>query len=323
MKAIVQGMYGSADVLEFVDIDRPVIGDSDVLVRVHAASLHIGDWHVMTGLPYMLRFVGFGLRAPKIRVRGMDVAGTVESVGRNVSEFRLGDAVFGTCEGAFAEYARAPEKNLALKPANLSLQQATAVPTSAFAALQALRNRGEIRPEHRVLIVGATGGVGVFAVQIAKSFGAHVTGVCSTAKMELARSLGANDVVDYTNGDFTRTAQRYDIVLDTGGNRTLGDLRRLLSPGGTLVLIGGEGGNRVLGSTGKWIQALVTAPFVGQKLRPLSTAPNKKDLLFVKGLIESGKIMPVIDRTFALKDVPDAFRYLKKGSGRGKIVIDV
>jgi NADPH:quinone reductase-like Zn-dependent oxidoreductase len=323
VKAIVQDMYGSADVLEFVDIDRPVVGDNDVLMRVHAAGLHIGDWHVMTGLPYMLRVVGFGLRAPNIRVRGMDVAGTVEAVGRNVSEFHLGDAVFGTCEGAFAEYARAPEKNLALKPANLSFQQAAAVPTSAFAALQALRNRGEIRPEHRVLIVGASGGVGVFAVQIAKAFGAHVTGVCSTAKMDLVRSLGADDVVDYTDGDFTRSAQRYDIVLDTGGKRALGDLRRLLSPGGILVLVGGEGGNRVLGSTSKWIQALAIAPFVGQKLRPLATAPNKKDLLLVKDLIESGKIMPVIDRTFALKDVPDAFRYLMKGSGRGKIVIAV
>jgi len=323
VKAIVQGMYGPADVLEFVDIDRPVVGDNDVLMRVHAASLHIGDWHVMTGLPYMLRVVGFGLRAPNIRLRGMDVAGTVESVGERVSEFRSGDAVFGTCEGAFAEYACAPEKNLALKPTNLSFQQAAAVPTSSFAALQALRNRGEIQPEHKVLIVGAAGGVGVFAVQIAKAFGAHVTGVCSTAKMDLVRSLGADDVVDYTNGDFTRTAQHYDLVLDTGGNRALGDLRRLLSPGGILVLIGGEGGNRVLGSTSKWIQALVIAPFVGQKLRPLSTAPNKNDLLLVKDLIESGKIMPVIDRTFALKDVPDAFRYLRKGNGRGKIVITV
>ena len=323
MKAVVQDAYGSADVLEFADIDKPVVGDNDVLMRVQAASLHIGDWHVMTGLPYMLRVIGFGLRAPHIRVRGVDVAGTVESVGRSVSEFRPGDAVFGTCEGAFAEYACAPEENLALKPANVSFEQAAAVPTSAFAALQALRNRGEIQRDNRVLIVGATGGVGVFAVQIAKAFGAHVTGVCSTAKMDLARSLGADDVVDYTSGDFTRTAQRYDIVLDTGGNRALGDLRRLLGPGGTLVLIGGEGGNRVLGSTSKWIQALVIAPFVGQRLRPLSTAPNKKDLLLVKGLIESRKIVPVIDRAFALKDVPDAFRYLKKGSGRGKIVITV
>jgi NADPH:quinone reductase-like Zn-dependent oxidoreductase len=323
VKAIVQDTYGSADVLKFADIDRPVIGDSDVLIRVQAAGLHIGDWHVMTGLPYMLRVVGFGLRAPKVRGRGIDVAGTVEAIGKGVSEFRVGDEVFGTCEGAFAEYARAPEKNLALKPAGLSVQQAAAVPTSSFAALQALRDRGEIRPGHKVLIVGATGGVGIFAVQIAKSFGAHVTGVCSTSKMDLVRSLGADAVVDYATGDFTKTAQRYDIVLDTGGNRALGDLRRLLSPGGTLVLVGGEGGNRVLGGAGKWIQALAIAPFVGQKLRPLSTVPNKQDLLVVKQLVDAGKLMPIIDRTFALKDVPDAFRYLKNGSGRGKIVIAV
>ena len=323
MKAMVHERYGSFDELALSEIKKPVPGDHEVLVRVQAAGLHIGDWHVLTGLPYMLRVVGFGLMRPNIRVRGIDVAGTVEAVGKNVSEFRLGDAVFGTCDGAFAEYACAPEKNLALKPANLSFQQAAAVPTSAFAALQALRNRGEIRPGHSVLIVGASGGVGVFAVQIAKSFGAHVTGVCSTAKVEMVRSLGADVVVDYTNGDFTRSTQRYDIVLDTGGNRALRDLRRLLSPGGTLVLIGGEGGNCVLGGTSKWIHALVIAPFVGQKLRPLSTAPNKKDLLLVKDLIESGKIMPVIDRTFALKDVPDAFRHLEHGNVCGKIVITV
>lgn len=321
MKAIVQSRYGSADVLEFADIEKPVIGDGDVLVRVQAASLHIGDWHVMTGLPYMLRVVGFGLRAPNIRVRGIDVAGTVEAIGKDVSEFRIGDEVFGTCDGAFADYARAPEKNLARKPGALSMQQAAAMPTSAFAALQALRDRGEIRAGHKVLIVGATGGVGIFAVQIAKAFGAHVTGVCSTAKMDVVRSLGADAVVDYTAGDFTTTAQRYDIVLDTGGNRALGDLRRLLSPGGTLVLVGGEGGNRVLGGAGKWIQALVIAPFVGQKLRPLSTVPNKEDLLVVRDLIDSGRLTPIIERTFALKDVPDAFRYLQQQSRPGKIVI--
>ena len=321
MKAIVQDIYGSADVLEFVEVDKPVIGDSDVLVRVHAAGLHIGDWHVMTGLPYILRILGFGLRGPNIRIRGIDVAGTVECVGKSVSEFRAGDAVFGTCEGAFAEYACAPEKNLALKPANLSFQQAAAVPTSAFAALQALCNRGEIRRGQRVLIVGASGGVGIFAVQIAKSYKAHVTGVCSTANIDMARSLGADVIVDYTNGDFTSTTERYDIVLDTGGNRALGDLRRLLNPEGTLVLIGGEGGNWVLGGTSKWLHALVIAPLVGQKLRPLVTLPNKEDLLLIKELIESGKLVPVIDRTYMLKDVPDAFRYLENGSVRGKIVI--
>jgi len=323
MKAIVQSVYGAAEVLEFIDIDKPLFGDNDVLVRVHAAGLHIGDWHVMTGLPYMLRVVGFGLRAPNVRVRGIDVAGTVESVGKNVTEFRAGDDVFGTCKGAFAGYACAPESNLALKPANLTFDQAAAVPTSAFAALQALRNRGEIRSGQKVLIVGATGGVGIFAVQIAKSFGAEVTGVCSTTKMDRVRSLGADHVVDYTQEDFAKSDRRYDLILDTGGNRSLSDLRRVLSPSGTLVLVGGEGGNRVLGSTGKWIHALLLSPFVGQNLRPLSTIPNKKDLLFVKELIETGKLTPVIDRTFALSEVPDAFRYLEKGHGRGKVVVTV
>ena len=323
MKAIVQGIYGSADVLECIDVDTPVVGDNDVLVRVHAAGLHIGDWHVMTGRPYMLRAVGFGLRGPKVRVRGMDVAGTVESVGKRVREFRAGDDVFGTCEGAFAVYASAPEANLSLKPRNLTFVQAAAVPTSAFAALQALRNRGEIQSGHTVLIVGASGGVGIFAVQIAKAFGAEVTGVCSTAKIDLVRSLGAHHVIDYTKADFTKGNRRYDVILDTGGNHSLSDLRRVLSPRGTLVLIGGEGGNRVLGATDKWLRALLLSPFVGQNLRPLATTPNKKDLLLVKELIEAGKVTPVIDRTFALSDVPDAFRYLQTGHGRGKVVITV
>jgi NADPH:quinone reductase-like Zn-dependent oxidoreductase len=323
MKAIVQNIYGSADVLELADIDMPAVGDNDVLVSVRAASLHIGDWHVMTGLPYMLRGVGFGLRAPNVRVRGMDVAGRVESVGRSVTEFRAGNEVFGTCEGAFAEYACAPASKLALKPANLNFEEAASVPTSAFAALQALRNRGEIQPEHKVLIVGASGGVGIFAVQVAKSFGAEVTGVCSTTKMDLARSLGADHVIDYTIQDYTKSDRRYDLILETGGNRALSDLRRVLSPSGTLVLIGGEGGNRVLGGTAKWIQALLLSPFVRQKLRPLSTTPNKRDLLFVKELIEVGKLRPVVDKTFSLSEVPDAFRYLKKGHGRGKVVITI
>jgi len=323
MKAIVQSIYGSADVLELIDFGIPVVGDNDVLVRVRAAGLHIGDWHVMTGLPYMLRVVGFGLRSPNVRVRGMDVAGTVESVGTSVTEFRAGDEVFGTCEGAFAEYACAPESSLALKPANLTFEQAAAVPTSAFGALQALRNRGEIRSGHKVLIVGATGGVGVFAVQIAKSFGAEVTGVCSTTKMDLARSLGADHVIDYTKQDFTKSDRRYDLILETGGNRALSDLRRVLHPSGTLVLIGGEGGNRVRGGNDKWIHGLPFSPFVRRKLRPLSTTPNKNDLLFVKELIEADKLKPVVDRSFSLSEVPDAFRYLENGHGRGKIVITI
>jgi NADPH:quinone reductase-like Zn-dependent oxidoreductase len=292
-----------------------------VLIRVRAASVHIGDWHVMTGQPYALRALGFGLRAPNVRVRGMDVAGIVESVGKDVSEFRPGDAVFGTCKGAFAEYACAPAANFARKPTTLSFQQAAAVPTSAFAALQALRDRGGIRQNQKVLIVGAAGGVGIFAVQIAKSLGAHVTAVCSASKFDLARSLGADEVIDYASVQVAEPAARYDLVLDVAGSWKLGLLRRLVTSAGTLVLVGGEGGGRWLGGMGKWLQALAVAPLVGQKLRPLTTMPNKSDLLFISRLIETGSITPVVDRTLALKDVPDAFRYLRTGQAKGKIVI--
>jgi NADPH:quinone reductase-like Zn-dependent oxidoreductase len=321
MKAIVQSVYGSADVLEFVDIDVPAVGDDEVLIRVQAAGLHIGDWHVMTGLPYMLRAVGFGLFAPNVRGRGMDVAGIVESVGKKVTEFQPGHAVFGTCQGAFAEYACAPERNLTAKPISLTFEQAAVIPTSAFAALQALRDCGEIRAGHRVMIVGATGGVGMFAVQIAKAFDAEVTGVCRTTNADMVRSLGADHVIDYTKEDFTKSSRKYDVILETGGHRSLSDLRRALSPRGTLVLVGGEGGNSVLGTTQKWIHAFLLSPFVRQTLRPLATKPNKKDLLLLKEFIDAGKLRPVIDRTFPLSEVPDAFRHLGKGQSRGKIAI--
>jgi NADPH:quinone reductase-like Zn-dependent oxidoreductase len=260
MKAIVQRVYGSADVLEFVDIDKPIVGDNDVLVRVAAAGLHVGDWHVMTGRPYMLRVIGFGLLVPKVRVRGIDVAGTVAAVGRNVVELRPGDEVFGTCEGSFAEYALAPAGNLAHKPFNLTFEEAAAVPTSGFAALQALRDRGEIELGQKVLVVGATGGVGAFAVQLAL---------------------------------------------------------------GILVMVGGEGGGKVLGGAAKWIRGLLLSPFIGQRLRPLATAPNQKDLLVLKELVESGRLTPAIGRTFPLSATADAFRYLEKGEGPGKVVIRV
>lgn len=323
MKAIVQDTYGSADVLQLADIDMPKVGDSDVLIRVCAAGLHVGDWHVMTGLPYLMRVVGFGLRAPKVRVRGMDVAGTVESVGATVTAFRPGDAVFGTCEGAFAEYACAPERNLARKPAHLRFEEAAAVPTSAFAALQALRDRGEVQPGQHVLIVGASGDVGSYAVQIAKSLGAEVTGVCSTTKGDWVRSLGADHIIDYTKEDFSRTGHRYHLIIETGGNRPLSALRRVLSPTGTLVFVGGEGGSRVLGGTTKWIHALLLSPFVRHKLRPLASEPNPNDLLLLNELLEAGKLNPIIGRMFALNEAPDAFRYLKEGRGLGKIVISV
>lgn len=321
MKAIVQNTYGSADVLEFRDIDVPTVGDDQVLLRVQRAGLHIGDWHVMTGLPYMLRAVGFGLFAPNVRVRGMDVAGIVESVGKMVTEFRPGDAVFGTCQGAFAEYVCAPETNLAAKPSTLTFEEAAVIPTSAFAALQAVRDCGQVRAGHRVLIVGATGGVGMFAVQIAKAFDAEVTGVCRTTNVDMVRSLGADHVIDYTQEDFTQSSRKYDVILETGGHRALSDLRRALNPRGTLVLVGGEGGSRVLGTTQKWAHAFLLSPFLRQTIRPLATKPNKKDLLLLKDFVDAGKLRPVIDRTFPLSEVPDAFRYLEKGHRRGKIVI--
>ena len=323
MKAIVQDRYGSADVLELRDIDKPVLGDDDVLVRVRAAGVHIGDWHLMTGLPYMLRIVGFGLLAPKLRVRGMDVAGTVEAVGQNVTQFRAGDEVFGTCNGAFAEYACAGQDKFALKPANLTFVQAAAVPTSGFAALQGLRDKGEIRAGQKVLIIGASGGVGMFAVQIAKSFGAEVTGVCSTRNVDRVRSIGADHVIDYTQEDFTSGEQRYDLILEMGGRRSLSDIRRALRPRGILVLVGGEGGGRWLGGTDRWIQALLLSPFVRHKLGPLASMARKQDLLLLKELLEAEKIAPVIDRTYVLSEVLEAMRYLEKGDARGKVVVTV
>ena len=323
MRAIVQDRYGedAADVLRLAEIDRPQVGEDDVLVRVHAASVHIGDWHVMTGLPYLLRVVGFGFRAPKVRVRGMDLAGTVETVGTSVTEFRAGDDVFGTCDGSFAEYASTPQDTLAPKPQNLTFEQAAAVPTSAIAALQALRDAGSLRSGQRVLVVGASGGVGLFAVQIAKAFGAKVTGVCSTAKVDLVRSLGADEVIDYTQEDFTRNGPQYDLILDMGGNRSLSQLRRALRPGGTLVSVGSEQGNRWVGGRG-WIQSMLLSRFV-RSLRPLASEPNQADLRFLKELIETDKVTPFIDKTYPLSDVADAIRYLKAGHARGKIVIAV
>jgi NADPH:quinone reductase-like Zn-dependent oxidoreductase len=320
MRAIVQDRYGeTVDVLRLEEIDPPQIGGDDVLVRVQAASVHIGDWHVMAGLPYLLRVVGFGLRAPKARVRGMDVAGTIEAVGQNVTEFRPGDEVFGTCNGSFAERASASAETLALKPANVTFEQAAAVPTSAVAALQALRDAGGITSGQQVLIAGASGGVGLFAVQIAKSFGTEVTGVCSTTKVDLVRSVGADHVIDYAREDFTQGGQQYDLVLVMGGNHSLSQLKRVLRPGGTLVPVGTEEGNRWVGGKA-WIQAMLLSR-LKRHLRPLASEPNKADLQFVSELLEAGKITPVIDKTFPLSEVPDAIRYLHEGNARGKIVI--
>lgn len=323
MKAIVQDTYGSTDVLELKDIDKPEIGDDDVLVRVRAAGVDPGVWHLMTGLPYLIRIMGFGLRAPKARVRGMDVAGQVEAVGRNVTRFRAGDEVFGTCGGSFAEYACAGEEKFAPKPANVTFEQAAAVPISGFTALQGLRDKGKVQVGQRVLIIGAAGGVGTFAVQLAKAFGADVTGVCGTTKEDTVRSIGADHVIDYTRDDFARTGRRYDVILDTAGNRPLSHLRRALTPRGTLVIVGGEGGDRWIGGTDRLIRALVLSPFVRHKLRTFVSVERKEDLLFLKEFIEAGKVTPVIDRTYPLSEVPEAIRYLEEGHARGKVVITV
>jgi NADPH:quinone reductase-like Zn-dependent oxidoreductase len=325
MKAIVQDTYGPPDVLELREIDRPLPRADEVLVRVHAAGLHRGDWHVMTGLPYLIRVVvpTLGLRKPKVPVRGMDVAGRVEAVGGDVTRFQPGDAVFGWCDGSFAEYACAGEDHFAPKPAALTFAQAAVVPTSGFAALQALRDMGEIQPGQQVLIIGAAGGVGAFAVQLAKAFGARVTGVCSTTQVDLVRSIGADQVVDYTRDDVTDGARQYDLILDTAGRRTLSRLRRALTPQGTLVIVGGEGAGRWLGGFDRSLRAPVLSRFVGQRLRMLSSKPRQRDLQALRELIEAGKLTPVIDRTYPLAEVPEAIRQLLQGHGRGKIVITV
>lgn len=323
MKAIFQDTYGSADVLELRDIERPEIDDDEVLVRVHAAGVDPGVWHLMTGLPYLIRIAGYGFRAPKSPVRGNDLAGRVEAVGKDVTQFHVGDEVFGTSDGTFAEYVSAKASKVALKPVNLSFEQAAAVPTSALTALQGLRDHAEAQPGQHVLIIGASGGIGTFAVQLAKAFGAEVTGVCSTTKVDLVRSLGADHVIDYVRDDFTKMAQRYDVILDMAGNRSLSMLRRALTPEGTLVIIGGEEGGRWLGGTDRQIRALLWSPFVRQRLRTFVAKESAEDLLVLKELIESGKVTPVIDRTYALREAPAAIRHLKEGHARGKLVLSV
>lgn len=323
MRAIVQDAYGSADVLELEEIDLPAVGDDDVLVRVHAAGVDPGVWHLMTGLPYMVRLMGFGVRRPKSRVPGMDLAGRVEAVGKNVAQFQPGDEVFGTGEGAFAEYAIAHEDKLAPKPANISFEQAAAVPVSAVTALQALRDHGKVKPGQRVLVIGAAGGVGSFAVQLAKAFGAQVTGVCSTSKVDLVRSIGADDVIDYTRDDFAESGQRYDVILDTAGNRSVSHLRRALAPRGTLLIVGGEGGGRLTGGFERALRALLLSPFVGQRLRGFVAKDNGKDLVVLKEHLEAGSVTPLIDRTYRLGQAADAIQYLAAGHARGKVVLSI
>jgi NADPH:quinone reductase-like Zn-dependent oxidoreductase len=321
MKAIVQDTYGPADVLELRDIDKPKIGDNQVLVRVHAAGVDRGVLHLMTGTPYLIRIVG--LRAPKNPVRGREVAGRVEAVGKDVTRFRPGDEVMGIGEGTFAEYAAAREDKLARKPANLTFEQAAAVPVSASTAIQAIRDHGHLQAGQKVLVIGASGGVGAFAVQIAKALGAEVTGVASTAKLDLVRSIGADHVIDYTRADVADGRQRYDLILDIGGNRSLSHLRRALVPGGTLVFVGGEDGGRWTGGMDRQLRALAIAPFVGQRMRMFVTRERAQELRALTELIEAGKVTPVIDRIYPLSEVPEAIRHLQAGHARGKVVITV
>jgi len=323
MKAIVHDVYGPPAVLRIDEIDRPVPGSGDVLVRVHAAGVDPGVWHLMAGMPYLVRAMGFGLRAPKFRVRGMDVAGRVEAVGPDVTRFRPGDEVYGSCNGSFAEYACAKEDRLAHRPENLTHEQAAAVPVSACTALKALRDGGRLQAGQTVLVIGASGGVGTFAVQLAKAYGAHVTGVCSTAKTDLVRSIGADEVIDYTSEDPTDGTRRYDLVLDIAGNRPLSKLRRALTPRGTLVIVGGEGGGRWIGGNDRQLRALLLSPFVGQRLRGLVAMEKHSDLRLLAELIEAGKVTPVIDRTYPLAEAPDAIDYLMAGHARGKLVVRV
>ena len=319
MQAIVQDSYGSAEVIHLENIDKPEIADDEVLVRVQAASIHVGDWILMTGSPWVVR-LATGLRRPKNRVPGTDVAGTVEAVGINVKELRPGDEVFGWGTGAFAEFARATEDHFTKKPANLTFEQASAVGVSASTALQLLRDDGKVRPGQKVLINGASGGVGTFAVQIAKAFGAEVTGVASTKNMDLVRGIGADHVIDYTREDFTTSAERYDLILDNVGNKSMARTRRALSPTGTLI---SNGGGHAGGKLGRTMRAMLASMVVRQQASPSIKTQNHDDLVALKELIEAGKVTPVIDRTYPLSETPTAIDHVAAGHARGTVVIAI
>ena len=322
MKAIAYDKYGPPHVLGLKEIDKPVVNDDDVLVRVHAASLNPYDWHFMTGLPYVAR-LEFGLLKPKQKTLGGDVAGSVEAVGKSVTELGRGDEVFGWCEGAFAEYAAVSEDALALKPADLTFEQAAGVPLAAGTALQGLRDYGQIQEGHKVLINGASGGVGTFAVQIAKAFGAEVTGVCSTRNVDIVRSIGADHVVDYTHEDFTQGTELYDLMFDNVGNRSPSECRRVLTLKGVYIANFGQPEHRWLGPLAQMLRMLVMSRFVSQKMTTFTAKESKEDLVFLKELIEAGKVTPIIDRTYPLNKVPEAIRYLEEGHAQGKVVITV
>jgi NADPH:quinone reductase-like Zn-dependent oxidoreductase len=324
MRAIVQDTYGPADVLELREIEMPEVGENDVLVRVRAAGSGPDVWHIMTGQPYMAR-AALGFRRPKVRVRGWDVAGTVQAVGASVTDFRPGDDVMGVAEGgSFAEYAVTSPDKLVRKPASLSFEQAAALPISGVTALQAVRDKAHVQPGQTVLVVGAGGGVGTLAVQVAKAFGAHVTGVASSSKLDLVRSIGADDVIDYTREDFTDGSMKWDVIVDTAGRRPLRRLRRALAPKGTLVVVGGDGGGRWTGGFFRgMLRGPLVSPFVGQKLMGLNSKVTREDLQGVAELAEAGKLTPVIGHTYALSETPEAIRELEAGHAAGKLVIAV
>ena len=323
MHAILYHRYGPPDVVEYTDVEKPSPGPDEVLIRVHAASVNPYDWHFLRGTPSFIRlFTGFG--KPKSPRLGADVAGIVEAVGPRITRFKPGDAVFGTCKGAFAEYACAPEKSLALMPENLTFQQAASIPIAGITALQGLRDCGRLKPQQRVLINGAAGGVGTFAVQIAKSFGAHVTGVCSTRNLELVRSIGADGVIDYTRDDFTHAGQTYDVVFDLVGNRPLSALRRALHPKGIYVGCGGGGPDKSsVDLLGNMLGHLLISPVVSQKITGVFAKINSADLDLLGALVASGKITPVLDQSFALPETAAAIRYVEQCHARGKVTLTV
>ena len=325
MKAFINCDYGLAH-LKLENVEKPVPNDDQVLVRVHAASVNPYDWHFIEGTPKIIRLMGVGLRKPKDTRVGVDFAGTVEAVGKNVTNFKPGDEVFGGRGGAFAEYVcpRA-HRAVALKPASVTFEQAASVNIAGITALQALRDKGKVQPGQKVLINGASGGVGTFAVQIAKSFGADVTGVCSTRNVDLVKSLGADHVIDYTKEDFTKSAERYDVMLDNVGNRTLSECKSVLTPKGKYVLIGGGGASEqgLLGGLGKALWAMLFSKFVNQQMGMMMADPSQKDLTVLADMMETGKLKPVIDRTYKLDQVPEAIRYLEEGHARGKVIIAV
>jgi NADPH:quinone reductase-like Zn-dependent oxidoreductase len=326
MKAILHDAYGPPEVLTLAEVPKPVVEDGEVLVRVHAASVNPADWHLMRGDPYIAR-LSFGPRKPRDRVPGCDLAGRVEAVGSNVTTVQPGDEVFGSPFehglGAFAEFAAISADLVAPRPANLTLEQAATVPVAAMTALQGLRDHGRVEAGQKVLIIGASGGVGTFAVQIAKSLGAEVTGACSAAKSELVRSVGADHVIDYAEEDFTAGAERYDVIFQLGGTRSPSDCRRALTSNGTLVLSSGEPAGRLFGPLGRVVKAMVVSPFVSERMVTFTVKPNREDLLALKELIEAGTVTPVIDRTYSLSEVPDAVGYLEEGNARGKVGVKI